>query len=286
MKDPRESRMPHSVRAEKLYPVVEEAILAPLYDSQEYVDTYLRTHMKRFAETIRLLQPIVHPDTRVVDVGSYGSLVPALEDVLGLKHVTITAPLQDNRPRSEDTILLDARNGGRYRFHVDRFDLAGPFPYADEIFDVVIFTEVLEHLAVDPLHTLSELSRVTRTGGWLLVSTPNCASAKSLLSILRGNHPYLYPIYTKQPSHDRHNREYVPWEVKELLTASGYELTSLTTVDVYGETLAERVAKAALRMTRLFMLKSPRLQNRGDTIFALGKKVSGVKDRYPAFLYT
>lgn len=272
-----------------LHEVVEKSILAPQYESQEYVDIYLKIHMKRFVETVNLLQQIARPHMRVIDVGSYGSLVPALKDVLGFEQITITEPHQDKQPRTEEATLQNARNSQKYPFVVDRFDLEGPFPYANGTFDIVIFTEVLEHLAVDPVHTLSEINRITRMGGWLLVSTPNCASTKSVLNILRGRNPNLYPVYTKQPSRDRHNREYVPWEVRQLLFSTGYDVTSLEAVDVYEDSYKGEAGKlfirTALRIACLLFFKSINVKNRGDTIFALGRKIAGVKERYPAFLY-
>jgi len=265
---------------------VENAILSPGYASQKYIDEYLKPHMQRFHITLRMLGIISAPGIRVIDVGSYGSLVPALKEVLGLTQVVITTPRQENRPASEDTYLADARNGERFRFHADRFDLEGPFPYSDETFDVVIFTEVLEHLSVDPMHTLSEINRITKPAGAILLSTPNCASVKSMIRILRGGNPNCYPVYTKQPSRDRHNREYTPSEVRQLLTASGYELITCHTIDVYnGQNFTWSLIKAGCFIGCCLSFGMIKFRDRGDTIFALGRKISAVKNRYPEFLY-
>lgn len=242
--------------------------------------------MRRFQITLGMLRDICTPGMRLIDVGSYGSLVPALKQILGLTDIFITTPRQDNRPASEETFLANASNGGEFRFRTDRFDLEEPFPYSDETFDVVIFTEVLEHLPVDPMHALSEINRITKTGGWILLSTPNCSSAKSVIKILRGGNPNCYPIYTKQPTHDRHNREYTPWEVRQLLAASGYEVTTFDTIDVYNDqSPALWVIKAALWLSRYLTLGIIKFRDRGDTIFALGKKISEIENRYPEFLY-
>jgi len=268
---------------------VEDVILAPQYDSQRYVDEYLKPHMKRFTETVALLQRIAHPEMRVIDVASYGSLIPALKDILGLVNLTSTEPHQLNKATSEDSTLLNARYGHKYQFHIDRFNIEGSFPHRDSTFDIVIFTEVLEHLAVDPVHTLAEINRITKPGGWLLLSTPNCASAKSITKILRGGNPNIYPFYTKQPLRDRHNREYVPWEVKELLRSCGYHDTLLRTIDVYDDgqhiNFKFLLIKKALWLGSLLSFGSIKAKGRGDTIFALGKKISLITDRYPAFLY-
>ena len=46
-----------------------------------------------------------------------------------------------------------------------------PMPYADNTFDVVVASHVLEHLSDIP-HALSEISRVLKDGGVLLAATP------------------------------------------------------------------------------------------------------------------
>jgi SAM-dependent methyltransferase len=48
-------------------------------------------------------------------------------------------------------------------------------PFPDESFDIVISQETLEHVP-DPMRGLSELVRVTRVGGRLVVTTPNYLS--------------------------------------------------------------------------------------------------------------
>jgi hypothetical protein len=266
--------------------MVERTILSPDYSSQKYIDEYLMPHMRRFHITVRMLETIAAPTMRVIDVGSYGSLVPALKGILGLMQIVITTPRQENKSASEDTCLADARKGDQFHFRVDRFDLEGPFPYSDESFDIVIFTEVLEHLSVDPMHTLSEINRITKTGGWILLSTPSCTSAKSIVRILRGSNPNCYPVYTKQPSRDRHNREYTPSEMRQLLAACGYEITTFEAIDVYNDrSPAWWLIKAVLWLSCCLSFGIIRFRDRGDTIFALGKKISGIVNRYPEFLY-
>ena len=55
-----------------------------------------------------------------------------------------------------------------------RVDANNPLPFADETFDLVWCTEVIEHV-VNPAFTLGEINRVLKPGGKLLLSTPNSA---------------------------------------------------------------------------------------------------------------
>jgi SAM-dependent methyltransferase len=64
---------------------------------------------------------------------------------------------------------------GDFRFPeipVDEADLNNPLAYADGEFDVVVCTEVIEHLE-NPWALLRELHRITRPGGVVVISTPN-----------------------------------------------------------------------------------------------------------------
>jgi SAM-dependent methyltransferase len=82
--------------------------------------------------------------------------------------------------RDDDYQLADSstplRTGG---IPIDRdVDLTRPLPYADAGFDLVVLSEVAEHL---PSHVtvLGEIGRVLAPGGALILSTPNLARLHS-----------------------------------------------------------------------------------------------------------
>jgi len=58
-----------------------------------------------------------------------------------------------------------------------------PLPVADGSADVTVSVETIEHLE-NPRALFRELVRVTRPGGWVLVTTPNQLSALSLLTLV------------------------------------------------------------------------------------------------------
>jgi 2-polyprenyl-3-methyl-5-hydroxy-6-metoxy-1,4-benzoquinol methylase len=65
-------------------------------------------------------------------------------------------------------------------------DPDGSWPLADASFDVVWAGEVIEHVA-DTARWLSEVRRVLRSGGRLLLSTPSLSRAALLASALSGS---------------------------------------------------------------------------------------------------
>ena len=62
-----------------------------------------------------------------------------------------------------------------------------PIPLADEFADISISLETIEHLE-NPRAFCRELVRVTKPGGWLLVTTPNQRSLVSLGALLLKEH--------------------------------------------------------------------------------------------------
>jgi len=61
-------------------------------------------------------------------------------------------------------------------------NLDGALPVADASVDTAAAVEVIEHLE-NPRAFMRELVRVTRPGGWIVVTTPNQLSALSLLCL-------------------------------------------------------------------------------------------------------
>jgi SAM-dependent methyltransferase len=145
----------------------------------------------------------------------------------------------------------------------------------------VLCCELLEHMQRDPMHMMSEIHRVLKPGGIVLLTTPNAVSMRAISAILRGGHPSFYSRYSN-PETDggpRHAREYTPEEVSELLTDSGFVVVHLET-GPYGDPAVDNreIAKVLTR------LKQP-ANLREDCIYAVGRKAETPRNRYPAWLY-
>lgn len=81
---------------------------------------------------------------------------------------------------------------------VDTCDLnTDPLPYADNSFDLVTFTEVIEHVEHHQ-DVLREIHRVLKDDGYLIVTTPNILNIKSRLRFLFFGFWNLFgPLYFK-----------------------------------------------------------------------------------------
>ena len=62
-------------------------------------------------------------------------------------------------------------------------------PFASDFFDAVFAAEVVEHV-LDTDHFLDEIYRVLKSGGHLILSTPNLASIHNRLVLLLGYEPF------------------------------------------------------------------------------------------------
>lgn len=83
--------------------------------------------------------------------------------------------------------LVHRHSGEGVAFDYQHFDVeADDFPYPDASFDVVLFSELIEHLGVNPVRALSEIHRVLRPGGALVLTTPNALSLERLATFLPG----------------------------------------------------------------------------------------------------
>jgi SAM-dependent methyltransferase len=119
-------------------------------------------------------------------------------------------------------------------FEFDHFNMEeSRFPYEDNSFEVVLYCEIIEHLLMNPVHTLTEIHRVLKPGGLLVVTTPNVARFGNVLALADGRS--IYDPYSGFGAYGRHNREYSMGELLHLLEFAGFEHESSFTADAHHE---------------------------------------------------
>lgn len=103
-------------------------------------------------------------------------------------------------------------------------DLTNPWPFKDNMFDVLWYTEVIEHV---PMHTASftlvEAYRVCKPGGVMLLSTPA-------------------PLDDSLVWPDSHDHEFTREEMRGLLTSTGWNIN-----DIWGTNVNWMTARKRLR---------------------------------------
>jgi glycosyltransferase involved in cell wall biosynthesis/SAM-dependent methyltransferase len=243
---------------------------------------YVEAHETRLEKTLRMIPP-GGPQDRILEMGAYMQMTPALRDKLGYGEVR---GCYYGEPGRIDHRVVTSASGETFTCDIDHFDAEkDPFPYPDGHFSTVLCCELIEHLFSDPMHLMCEVNRILKPGGHLLLTTPNIAGLRGLAAILLGYHPgffhaYLRPDQTGEGD-ARHNREYTPKEVHLLLTNSGFEVERLETGEF--RDLPHPEFHWVVHLLNRYRL-DPDL--RGDGIYALGRKTGSVRERYPGWLYS
>lgn len=159
---------------------------------------------------------------RLLDIGS-GAGVGAelLAKTIGIDHVTCldisTQALKETLARGFSPLVASAE--GKL------------LPFAADSFDVVVIDEVVEHL-VDTDSIMSEIHRVLKPDGQLVLSTPNLASWFNRLAILIGFQPAYSEVSFKKvygrPGHGivGHLRLFTRRALVEFVADAGFRVVS------------------------------------------------------------
>jgi SAM-dependent methyltransferase len=220
----------------------------------------------------------------IIDIGARLYTASIYANLLNYSRVAI-----GSKWRSEFTAPeLLARIPHHERISVDYFDAeSDKFPYNDSEFDVVVCSELIEHLAIDPMFMLAEINRITRNGGLLVITSPNSASWPALSRILAGVHTYSWSPYNGT-STDRHNREYTIRELEKLAENSGYELVTSMTYSVTGAPFSwkDRMLMNWFSLPDVLRGKPGLDPSRmGAASLVIARKIAPVQERYPGWLY-
>lgn len=249
----------------------------PRDESDEAV--YVRDHLRRFIATLQRIPPPRRTSARVLELGSYElHFTPALKKFSGYSQIYCADWSELDSGLTQQATLKQREGRETLTFEVKNFNAERDrFPYADGYFSLVLCCEMLEHLAHDPMYMLWECNRVLEMEGYLLLTTPNLSSARSLEGILLSCQPYLLSQYNVQDNARQHHREYTPDDVREALVAAGFTIEALETEDVW--------AKSNPAVLQLLKQLEFSTEMRGDNIFALARKTSAPSERYPHSLY-
>jgi glycosyltransferase involved in cell wall biosynthesis/SAM-dependent methyltransferase len=244
---------------------------------------YLDTHSTRLIKTLEITPPGSAGD-RVLEMGAYLQITPALRSKLGYGEVR---GCYYGKLGRVDHRTVTSAEGETFECEIDHFDAEKDvFPYPDGHFATVICGELIEHLFEDPMHLMSQVNRILKPGGHLVLTTPNIAALRGISGILQGYHPGFFHAYIRPAEGTgevdaRHNREYAPREIQQLLENSGFEVTVLETGEFRDEPHPE--FGWILHLLERYRLSA---ELRGDGIYAVGRKTGAVRERYPAWLYT
>ena len=183
-------------------------------DQPDYAD-FLR-HRARYASDALTLSPVLDEST-LLEVGSFPGHFTALMSVLNVPCVGI-----DIDPRRLKSLSQC------FQLNIKRCDIERqPLPFDDASLKQIVFSEVFEHLRIDPFYALSELNRVLVPGGFLLVTTPNLYAVQKCFYFLIGRgfgDPLEEFKKLRTLGHMGHVREYSHYEMRRFLEAGGFQM--------------------------------------------------------------
>ena len=236
-------------------------------------DDYHRGHEARLARTVELIVKM-NPTGRMLELGTSGFIPLALKELLPDLEVVVT---HFDVSRNADGKMMHGLGDKKLKLRTLCVDLeTTELPVEDGHFDFVLCGEVIEHMEIDPMFMLSEVNRVLKSNGKLLVTTPNVLSSRGLHKIIHGVEPYFYMHYHRTGEYHRHNYEYTATSLEAMLKCAGFE-PRVWTEDLFEDGLAGAVNQ--------LKLAGVNVTNVGDNILATCTKTSGVVDRHPVGFY-
>jgi len=247
---------------------------------KEEMQTYLEEHLLRFLYTYSILPK---GKGNLLEIGSnpyYMSLI--IKSYTDYKLYCSNYFIGESSSEDRVQYLINEKGKGKLDFKYKHFDVeSSQFPYADNFFDVVLFCEVIEHLAYDPHRALLEIKRVLKPGGILILSTPNVARIENIIKILLGAN--IYDLYSRHGIFGRHNREYSRHELYLLFQHCGFEFEDAFTSDC--NDIKELNVKYLKKIKKLLKSERNRIYDLGQHIFIRARSSGKAEVKKPNWLY-
>ncbi|MEW6055640.1 MAG: methyltransferase domain-containing protein [Bdellovibrionota bacterium] len=219
-------------------------------------------YLKRYDDRLVLEEPLFHVPLRkeyllkeigrgkrVLDLGCLGGQFSRLiqeqnNEVYGV----------EVNPRAAEA----AQSRG---IRVKVFDLNDGIPFEDEFFDVVNATDILEYI-FDTKFLLEECSRVLKSNGTLLFTTPNLNSLSNRIRVLTGGYLGLMGAYPED-HFGEHIRIFNLSKLKELCEYTGFRVVDVRgvptlTKNLLGYRVLRPLIRAMPQFGELLMVKAKR----------------------------
>jgi SAM-dependent methyltransferase len=153
-------------------------------------------------------------------------------------------------------------------------------PFEDNTFDIVSACEILEHLEHFPAWFGSEVCRVVKPGGRLLITVPNVGSIGNILKLISGRN--IYMKYRSDPT-GRHKHEYTASQLRALIGYVGMNVVSA------GYFPSPTSHKKWLRPAYRLMARTPFIRRFSPVLYILAEMPADKLKTFgppPAELYT
>lgn len=205
--------------------------LLRIYRSMGFAEDneYLRAHFRRFHELFAWLIASTADLSResnptILEIGSSHHTTFLYNKVLPCSLFTLCRPTSTGGPDE-----AWAKSGGsekHLQFNLNKIKSQAKSidqAFEDNAFDVIICTEVVEHLTVPPRDVFGTFLRKLKPNGLFYISTPNYLTPGNLVKTFSGINPAAsFEGYQNNINMHQHLREYTPLElISEMALAGG-----------------------------------------------------------------
>lgn len=190
-------------------------------DGMEYIDY----HGRRFFDTYNICARFLHKGDKVLSIGcGVSSLEKMMHTELGVELTVVDFP---------DVIELYRPMYEKYGIKYLAADLTkDELDLPKEHYDMLLQSEVIEHLPVPPAEQFLKFKPYIKVGGLFVVTTPNLGSILqiSLLLSMRPIMPepeqFFGPVCIENQG--VHRREYLPVELKTGFSKAGFDTINVS----------------------------------------------------------
>lgn len=181
---------------------------------QEHIK-YLNFHAKRLAYAVNWISAYRErkPLKKLLDIGPHFLTRCICEFFPDVEVSTLGWKLEELVPE------------GLYIEHI-QFDLndCGSLDIvsAQAPFDLIVFSETIEHLYTSPAVVLPVLKELLAENGAVFIQTPNAVTLRSRWALLRGRNPY--HLIREERTNPGHFREYTKEELTDYSIDSGFSV--------------------------------------------------------------
>lgn len=211
--------------------------------------SYSLQHYRRFRELFGIITGLPLKSGRLLDIGTSPFTFLLREKTVFDVHTV------------DFTERFSARCAGA-GIEFRQFNITGQgLPYPAGHFDIVVFSEVFEHLLADPVRIMRKMHEMLKPGGFLVFGTPNLASLQKRL-LLAFNRPILdrptWEINDDSIHGFGHNRLYVLRELSAFMAEAGLsieraEYSGAMDFTNTGDRLYEKAAKLLLLLPKFLI---------------------------------
>jgi SAM-dependent methyltransferase len=202
----------------RIYPYPYQCITA----DSEYAETFAH-NIEHYSKLMRFV-PDLGDKKNILEIGvGFGYIAVMARRIFG-GNVTATEH-PSRKALMKNRIFLGKMKKEHIKFVP--MDILKKFKFRNESFDLVFFSEILEHLAPTPdiiSHVFGELRRITKKGGYLVLTTPNAATLDARWRSLRGRGVQPFPVQNKTDDTYEHIRVYCMNEVEIMMRKFGFEI--------------------------------------------------------------